>query len=207
MPQDEEQARTPEQAGAPESVMHPPGSAQQADPGEGVAAGATASHNQKPRPAGEPEGAVKVRELIEAKLTEMLHGYSVDKRGSYVFGYESAHVFVVPAWLPNGETVVRVFAITNLDVPVSAQLTSYLLEKNLDFVLGSFALDADEGAVWFNHNLLGQYLAPDEFEATVAAVAQTANELDDEIKNRFGGRLYAEDPPANISPPHAPGYL
>ena len=203
----------PEKAGVPESVMKAPGEAQTAeaaappganDPG---ATGADGEHQAKPRPAGEPEAAGKVRALIEAKLTEMLEGYSVDDKGSYVFGYESAHVFVVPAWLPNGATVVRVFAITNLDVPVTAQLTSYLLEKNLDFVLGSFALDADGGAVWFNHNLLGEYLAPEEFEATVAAVAQTANDLDDEIKTRFGGRLYAEEPGEDISPPHAPGYL
>ncbi|MDQ4143418.1 MAG: YbjN domain-containing protein [Actinomycetota bacterium] len=192
----------PEQTGAPASAIEPPGEARQAEPAEGAG-----PDQLKPRPAQEPEPVVKLRELIEAKLTEMLEGYSVDKRGSYVFGYESAQVFVVPAWLPNGSTVVRVFAITNLDVPVTAQLTSYLLEKNLDFVLGSFALDADEGAVWFNHNLLGQYLAPEEFEATVAAVAQTSNELDDEIKNRFGGRLFSEEPTKEISPPHTPGYL
>ena len=161
----------------------------------------------RPRPDGEPASMVKLRELIEAKLQEILEGYTVDPRGSYVFGLESARVFVVPAWLPDERTVVRVFAITNLDVPVTAQLTSYLLEKNLEFVLGSFALHADEGAVWFNHNLLGEFMVPDELEATLAAVAQTANELDDEIKTRFGGRLFAEAPSDTISPPHAPGYL
>ena len=92
-------------------------------------------------------------------------------------------------------------------MPVTGQLSGYLLEKNLNFVLGSFALDAEKGAVWFNHNLLGQYLDPDELEATVAAVAQTANELDDEIKDRFGGRLFAEQPSDSISPPSTPGYL
>ena len=161
----------------------------------------------RPRPAGEPASVGELRELIEAKLRDILEGYGVDPQGSYVFGLESARVFVVPAWLPDERTVVRVFAITNLDVPVTGQLTAYLLEKNLDFVLGSFGLDADQGAVWFNHNLLGKFLAPDELEATLAAVAQTANELDDEIKTRFGGRLFSEAPTDTISPPHTPGYL
>ena len=161
----------------------------------------------KPRPADEPAKVVELRELIETKLADILEAYGVDGKGSYIFGLDTARIFVVPAWLKDERTVVRVFAITNLDVPITSQLTAYLLEKNLDFVLGSFALDADAGAVWFNHNLLGEYLAPDELEATLVAVAQTANQLDDEIKERFGGRLYSEDPSAAVSPPHTPGYL
>jgi Putative bacterial sensory transduction regulator len=161
----------------------------------------------KPRPPEEPESVVKLREQIEGKLAEMLDAYGVDPRGSYVFGLDSARVFIVPAWLQNEATVVRVFAITNLDVPVTAQLTAFLLEKNLDFVIGAFALDAENKAVWFNHNLLGEFMVPEQLEATLGAVAETANELDDEIKQRFGGRLYAEAPSEKISPPAAPGYL
>ena len=201
MPQDEEEARSPQPG-----ETDPAASEDAPEAGAPDASGAGERHPQ-PRPEGEPETVVKLRGLVEDKLAEMLEGYAVDPRGSYVFNFESAHVFVVPAWLPDERTVLRVFAITNLDVPVTGQLSGYLLEKNLNFVLGSFALDAEKGAVWFNHNLLGQYLEPDELEATVAAVAQTANELDDEIKDRFGGRLYSEEPSDKISPPHTPGYL
>ena len=148
----------------------------------------------KPRPKDEPEVVVKLRELIEGKLEEMVERYFVDPRGSYVFGLDSARVFVIPAWLKNEATVVRVFAITNMEVPVTSELTSYLLAKNLDFVLGAFALDATQGAIWFNHNLIGEFLAPEELEATLAAVAETANQMDDEIKEQFGGRLYSEKP-------------
>ncbi|HYN36710.1 MAG TPA: hypothetical protein VEV82_06995, partial [Actinomycetota bacterium] len=116
----------------------------------------------KPRPKGEPEAVLKLRELIEGKLEEMVERYFVDPRGSYVFGLDSARVFVIPAWLKNEATVVRVFAITNMEVPVTSELTSYLLAKNLDFVLGAFALDATQGAVWFNHNLIGEFLAAEE---------------------------------------------
>ena len=161
----------------------------------------------KPRPEGEPETAVKLRELIEAKLTEILDGYLVDDHGAYVVGAESARIFIVPAWIPDGPSVIRVFAITNVDVPVTAGLTSYLLTTNLEFVFGAFALDVSNGAIWFNHNLLGDHTTPEELEATLAAVAQTADKYDDEIKSRFGGRLYVEAPAESLPTPPTPGYL
>ncbi|HEU4480916.1 MAG TPA: YbjN domain-containing protein, partial [Actinomycetota bacterium] len=144
----------------------------------------------KPRPKNEPDEVTKLRDLIETALAEMFDRYLTDSRGNYVLGLDSARVFVVPTWLEEGPSVVRVFAITNLDVPVTADLTGYLLARNLEFVLGAFALDADAGAVWFNHNLLGEHAHPKELEASIAAVAQTADRFDDEIKQRFGGRLY-----------------
>jgi hypothetical protein len=161
----------------------------------------------RPRPSGEPPSVVKVREIIETTLADMVDGYATDPNGNYVLGLESARVFVVPTWLEDDRTVIRVFAITNLDVPVTAELTAYLLEKNMEFVFGGFALDAANGAVWFNHNLLGDYMAPEELEATLGAVAGTADNFDDEIKSRFGGRLYVETPKESVPSPSAPGYL
>ena len=163
--------------------------------------------NPSPRPAGEPPGVVKVREQIEATLEKMVETYATDAHGNYALGLESARVFVVPTWVEDDRTVVRVFAITNLDVPVSAELTKYLLEKNMEFVFGGFALDADNGAVWFNHNLLGDFMTPEELETTLAAVAETADRFDDEIKGSFGGRLYVESPNEAVPSPAAPGYL
>ena len=150
---------------------------------------------------------MKVRELIETTLTGIVDGYAVDEQGNYVLGLESARVFVVPAWVEEDKTVIRVFAITNLDVPVTAELTQYLLEKNMEFVFGGFALDVQHGAVWFNHNLLGDFTASEELAATMAAVAQTADDFDDEIKSRFGGRLYVETPESAVPSPSSPGYL
>ena len=161
----------------------------------------------KPRPDGEPPGVVKLREVVEEQLAKMFERYLVDQQGNYVLGLDSARVYVVPTWLEDDQTVLRIFAITNLDVPVTADLTSYLLAQNLEFVLGAFALDVENGAVWFNHNLLGEFMAPEEFEASLAAVAETANRFDDEIKERFGGRLYVEEPGSTVPTPPSPGYL
>ena len=160
----------------------------------------------KPRPAGEPANVVALREMIEAKLAEV-GGYLTDPNGNYVLGLQTARTFIVPTWLENGATVIRVFAITNLAVPVTAELTRWLLAKNLEFVFGAFALDVENGAVWFNHNLLGEFAAPQELEAAIGAVIETADRFDDEIKSRFGGRLYVEGAEDVVPPPPAPGYL
>jgi Putative bacterial sensory transduction regulator len=165
------------------------------------------ARHPKPRPAGEPPPVTNIRRMIEATLADMIERYVVDQSGSYIFGFDSARVFVVPAWVEGGPLVIRVFAITNMDVPVSAALTSYLLEKNLEFVFGGFALDAARGAVWFNHNLLGEFTTPEAFEATVAAVAETANEFDDVICERFGGRLYTEETVRPVPTRVSGGYL
>ena len=161
----------------------------------------------KPRPKDEPAGVVKLRELIEAKLSEMVDLYFTDDAGNYILGIATARVFIVPTWIESGATIIRVFAITNLGVKVTPELTQWLLEKNLEFVFGGFALDAKEGAVWFNHNMLGDFAHPEQLEATLAAVAQTADQYDDEIKKRFGGRLYVETPDEAVPIPDTPGYL
>lgn len=160
----------------------------------------------KPRPEGEPEAVLKIRELIEDELAKLVDVYW-EQGGSYVLAYQSARVWVVPAWLESGATVIRVFSITNMGVEVSEELTSYLITKNLDFLAGAFALDQDAGAVWFNHNLLGEFVMPDELQATIVMISETADKFDDEIKAKFGGRLYSEGPEESIPPPHTPGYL
>ena len=159
------------------------------------------------RPEDEPKAVLELREKIEATLAKIYEDYVADESGMYVVGLDTARVFIVPTWLDEDTTVIRLFAITNMDVPVTKELTSYLLAKNLEFVFGAFALDIDRGAVWFTHNLLGEFTAPQEMEATLAAVSETAAEYDNEIKAKFGGRLYTEAPEESVPSPAVPGYL
>lgn len=159
------------------------------------------------RPEDEPKLVGELRQRIEKTLSELYEDYVEDESGMYVVGLDTARVFIVPTWLDEETTVIRLFAITNLDVPVTHELSSYLLTKNLEFVFGAFALDVERGAVWFTHNLLGEFTAPEEFEATLAAVAETAAEYDNEIKSTFGGRLYTETPEESVPSPAVPGYL
>jgi hypothetical protein len=180
--------------------------AEMTDAPESGASGAEATAPPS-RPGTEPKAVRELRTRIEKTLSDLYEDYVADESGMYVVGLDTARVFIVPTWLDEDTTVIRLFAITNLDVPVTHELTSYLLTKNLEFVFGAFALDVAQGAVWFTHNLLGEFTAPEEFEATLAAVAETAAEYDNEIKSTFGGRLYTETPEESVPTPAVPGYL
>ena len=51
--------------------------------------------------------------------------------------------------------------------------------------------EGDEGiTVTFSHNLLGDYLDAEELMYAVGGVASSADELDDELVAKFGGRTF-----------------
>ncbi|MBM4437680.1 MAG: YbjN domain-containing protein [Actinobacteria bacterium] len=138
----------------------------------------------------------ELRGVLESYLNEHFGAYHVDDEGDFFIEYESARVFVCPrTWSGEGQshTVVQLFSVTNVDVPVTDELTRFLATQNLNLLFGHFALRDDQ--VWFGHTLLGDFLDADELVTALSTVARTANRYDEEIKERFGGRLYTEAAP------------
>jgi hypothetical protein len=137
-----------------------------------------------------------LREKLEGYLAEHFGTYVVDRDGDFHVDYESARVFVCPRDWQGKRTVVSIFSVTNVDVPITEELTHFLVAENLSLLFGHFALrDAENeplGDVWFAHTLLGDFLDADELVTALSSVARTANKYDDIIKARFGGRLYTE---------------
>ena len=111
----------------------------------------------------------------------------VDADGDYALKLGSVEVFVSPLALPNMLPVVRVFAITNVEVNLTAELGLFLSRANFALMFGRFALDTDHRAVWFSETLLGEAFSDEELRFTVAMVAETADEWDDRIAEMFGG--------------------
>lgn len=143
------------------------------------------------------DDAVKaLRGKIEHILTESFGTYSVDADGDIFVDHASARVFVCPRHWRERQTVVSIFSVTNVDVPVSGDLTAFLAQENLHMLFGHFALRADEGAshgsVWLGHTLLGDFLDAEELVTALSTVARLADAYDDRIRERFGGRLYTE---------------
>lgn len=139
-------------------------------------------------------------------------GVEVDPDGDFTFAYASTRVFVGVRALHMGPLVVRVFAITNTNLEPSPGLGLFLATTNLTLAFGRFSLDAQNGAVWFEHNLPGEAFADEELALIVRIVAQTADDFDDRIKEMFGGELFnppGEPGPAEApkGPPGAGGYL
>jgi hypothetical protein len=146
-----------------------------------------------------------LREHIGGLLRAILGGYEVDAFGNFTFTHEGARVFVTVGPSPIGPQV-GVFSVTNLDVDLSPDLASFLLTTNHSLGFGAFSYDGGNRSVWLRHTLLGTTLDGPELQSAVASVATTAAQLDDPIRDRFGGRTFADAPDEErrgVEPPTA----
>ena len=88
------------------------------------------------------------------------------------------------AWLQSYSPVVK-------GADINGDLALYLLKKNEGMRFGAFGL-ADDGTIFFNYSVIADTVDKEEFKACILAVAQTADDLDDEIVKRWGGQRVAD---------------
>ncbi len=196
------------------------------DPTTGHGVGAATDPDEAARPGelaprGGPQGAPlpppkrtgvfldpdDLRDHVGELLRAMLGGYEVDAAGNYSFTHDSARIFVTFGASPVGPTV-NVFSITNLEVGFTTELGAFLLTTNHKLGFGSFSYDPQNEAVWLKHTLLGTMLDGPELQATLMAIASTAANVDDAIRDQFGGRAFhdaPEDVQKRTRPPETDG--
>ncbi len=131
---------------------------------------------------------VRVHSVLQQMFSEVVE---VPDGGGYAVDTGSARVFV-QVRLVGTAVMVRVFSITNVDVPANDGLAPYLLGLNFTLALGRFSLDPSGTAVWCDHVLTTDELDDATIARAISAVASTADQYDDEIKSRFGGRTFRE---------------
>lgn len=144
---------------------------------------------------------IHVGELLRA----FLGSYQVDAWNNFTFTHDGARVFVTVGGTPIGPQV-GVCSITNVELDLDQELARFLLETNHQLTFGAFSYESESRAVWLKHSLLGTMLDGPELQSAVAAVASTAAHFDDTIRDRFGGRAFAEAPEeeqARARPPEA----
>lgn len=136
---------------------------------------------------------VRVRGRIEGIVPDILgHNAEQDTDGDYILPIGQVHVTVAPRTMPDGEIVVRVFAITNVGIQVTPELGLFLARLNFGLMFGRFTLDAEHRSIWFDETILGEEFREEEFRFVVRMVAQTADGWDDRLKQMFGGVTYQE---------------
>ncbi len=149
------------------------------------------------------------RTRIEDIVTELLGSRpEQDSDGDYVLPIQEVHVMVSPRAAPNGQIVVRVFAIANVGVEVTPELGLFLARLNFGLMFGRFALDTENRSIWFDETLLGEQFREEELRFAIGVVASTADEWDDRLKQMFGGVTYQEvlaGRSAESPPPTKPG--
>lgn len=139
-----------------------------------------------------------VTEKVNRWLAEFVGGYQVDKSGRSSFRFGSARIFVgVEPWADEN-CLVRVGTAVLMDVPKSPELNEWIAYNTGNYIFGTISLsedsdDTSNANVLIDHVVLGDYIDLEEFRSAVGAVATTADELDTELKAKFGGNTFHED--------------
>jgi hypothetical protein len=138
-------------------------------------------------------------EQVKNKVLRMMaknYNITMADDGDVILRHESAALTVsVSEWYPDEEgrnTVVQVSAPILWEVKRTAALYEWVATTGQSYLFGRTACntgaDASLTNVAFEHNILGDNLDEPELVATVTALISTANNLDDELQKKFGGK-------------------
>ncbi|MEX2210520.1 MAG: YbjN domain-containing protein [Gaiellaceae bacterium] len=144
-----------------------------------------------------------LRETLARYLNESFGTVETDSDGDFAVRRGSTVTYVRPVAWAQGQTIVRVWSITNRGVRLDGELARFLATESGKFIFGGFQLDAERQNVLFGHTLLGDFLSRKELSEAIDAVSTTADFYDDQIQARFGGTLFSE-PAASASSAPAP---
>lgn len=134
------------------------------------------------------------KEKVQRYVTDLAGSVSIDRDGDFHIRNGSSHVFLSVTPFGENNSIVRIFAPINRDVPESPELYKYVASSGSRFAFGSISAREENGKVhlYLGHALLGEFLDPEELTAALSAIAYTADLVDDEIKAKFGGTRFHE---------------
>jgi hypothetical protein len=186
-------AITPPDAGAPPPAPPTPPGAGEPPPSPPAAAEPPPTSP----PAAEPPNTqlLILKDKVQRYLADLIGGVELTADGRFTFQHGSARVFVTcTEW--HGETLVTVTAPVLIECAASPELFEHIALAGDDYVFGHlFAQRADDGtvAVLLTHRLLGDFLDPDELKHAVGGVVTSGDQVDDELKTRFGGKRFHDN--------------
>ena len=99
----------------------------------------------------------------------------------------------------NGDpsSIVRLWASIGREIKPTSEFYRWAAVEGSRFLFGSVTVFENEGATLcsavFDHTLLADYLDPDELNGAVAVIASTADDLDDVVHDKFGGKRYTDE--------------
>jgi hypothetical protein len=88
------------------------------------------------------------------------------------------------------DAVVEVLAFCVQGVDPTFEMTKELLHLNSEVPLGAFSLLGTD--IFYSHSFLGRRLRPEQFIASLDAVATISDEYDDVLVARYGGETALE---------------
>ena len=127
----------------------------------------------------------KVQRILAAnwrvELTEGGFFVRGESTGCYIQCYDSEET----EW-----TYVRFYSFILHDVPITDEFLRYVAAMDLMFggFVVHFSESGDTGALILSHTILGNYLDTEELNIALGSVFFAADDLDDELQQRFGGQ-------------------
>jgi hypothetical protein len=146
-----------------------------------------------------------VKDKVQRYANEVFNQVLLDDDGDIVIPYESTRVFisvsqkevdkdVLEFWNEHqlSHNFVEVWAPVIVDVKPSAELFEWVARDGQEYNYGGIRVindgDSKNVQLIFRVSLPGDSLDPGELKDALFAVALTADELDEELKKRFGGK-------------------
>jgi hypothetical protein len=137
-----------------------------------------------------------VRSKVQQFLTQNFNDVNVDKDGDFSLRYGSARIFIRILTRDQVD-----FTWISMDIPLllnvkeTPEVFEYVALHADDYMFGHLnAVRTDDGLrIFSSHALLGDYLDEQELVRAVGAMLSTAEDLDDELQAKFGGRRFHED--------------
>jgi len=141
-------------------------------------------------PQFQNENQAKVYEKVATILKEQFGAQARANDTAPQFNIRAGSAWVTVSVHPVNErfTVVRAFSWVVTGAEPTPELRQYLLEENFGMRFGAYAMEPGTNDILFTHALVGEGLDTDELMWTVMAVANTADDGDDKIVQRFGGQ-------------------
>ena len=142
----------------------------------------------------EKDNVAAVKEKVQRYLLEVLNRVEVDRDGDFTFREGSARIFVSVKPFGDTSTTVKIVAPIVHDIPASPDVYKYVATEG-SYKFGHMFCGEKDGkiSIHFVHTLLGDFLDPEELKLATFLLARSADDVDDEIVQKFGGKRFHED--------------
>lgn len=127
----------------------------------------------------------KVRRWLQELFGEMVAAPQ-DKPYFLLSVGSTTTIINVSPWGDN-DSVINAKAPVAYNSGLNFDLLYFLLKQNSSYGFGAFSVD-ESGTIYFQHTIVGSWCDKEELKASVVSVMTTADEFDDFIVNRWGGK-------------------
>jgi type III secretion system-like peptide-binding chaperone len=138
---------------------------------------------------------------VQRMLVSGFNDVRLTKDGGFSLPMGSTTVFVeIKEWTPdkdnNARSLVYLWSPLGREVPISPELFEWSATEGRQKWFGGVNVQKSEDGktafVTYDHTLLGNTLDPDELTSAVSMVGWTADDLDDVVTTKFGGKRWSD---------------